>query len=181
MLYRTYSGPLLRRLLRWKSLGPRILRRCQNALSQRTRVASCHLSNALPGTGFGNIKPLTTALHGSHASVTDPITGGPINPGQAFGAIPNQKETFKELQPKLSLRYGLTDDLNFYANWGIGFKSGGFNNQGSAAIVDQNFNQFLGTNVLINDIYRKETSSAFEAGFKGSAANRALTFDLAGH
>ncbi|ATW03064.1 TonB-dependent receptor [Sphingorhabdus sp. YGSMI21] len=113
--------------------------------------------------------------------VTDPITGGPINPGQAFGAIPDQKETFKELQPKLSLRYGLTDDLNFYANWGIGFKSGGFNNQGSAAIVDQNFNQFLGTNVLINDIYRKETSSAFEAGFKGSAANGAITFDLAGY
>ncbi|MEO9599221.1 TonB-dependent receptor [Parasphingorhabdus sp.] len=113
--------------------------------------------------------------------VTDPITGGPINPGQAFGAIPDQQETFKELQPKLSLRYGLTDDLNFYANWGIGFKSGGFNNQGSAAIVDQNFNQFLGTNILINDVYRKETSSAFEAGFKGSAANGALTFDLAGY
>lgn len=113
--------------------------------------------------------------------VTDPITGGPINPGQAFGAIPDQKETFKELQPKLSLRYGLTDDLNIYANWGIGFKSGGFNNQGSAAIVDQNFNQFLGTNVLINDVYRKETSSAFEAGLKGSAANGAITFDLAGY
>ncbi|MEH6660365.1 MAG: TonB-dependent receptor [Parasphingorhabdus sp.] len=113
--------------------------------------------------------------------VTDPITGDPINPGQAFGAIPDQKETFKELQPKVSLRYGLTDDLNIYANWGIGFKSGGFNNQGAAAIVDQNFNQFLGTNVLINDIYRKETSSAFEAGIKGSAANGAITFDLAGY
>lgn len=113
--------------------------------------------------------------------VTDPITGDPINPGQAFGAIPDQKETFKELQPKLSLRYGLTDDLNIYANWGIGFKSGGFNNQGAAAIVDQNFNQFLGTNVLINDVYRKETSSAFEAGIKGSAANGAITFDLAGY
>ncbi|CAO1649523.1 TonB-dependent receptor [Parasphingorhabdus sp. NYA22] len=113
--------------------------------------------------------------------VTDPITGSPINPGQAFGAIPDQKETFKELQPKLSLRYGLTDDLNIYANWGIGFKSGGFNNQGAAAIVDQNFNQFLGTNVLINDVYRKETSSAFEAGIKGSAANGAITFDLAGY
>ena len=74
--------------------------------------------------------------------VTDPITGAPINPGQTGGAIPDKKETFKELQPKLSLRYGLTDTLNFYANWGIGFKSGGFNNQGSAAIVDQNFNQF---------------------------------------
>ncbi|MEO9634350.1 MAG: TonB-dependent receptor [Parasphingorhabdus sp.] len=111
----------------------------------------------------------------------DPITGAPINPGQAFGAIPDQQQTFKELQPKLSLRYGLTDNLNFYANWGIGFKSGGFNNQGSAAIVNQNFNQFIGTNVLINDIFRKETSSAFEVGFKGSAANGAITFDLAGY
>ncbi|MEH6791094.1 TonB-dependent receptor [Parasphingorhabdus sp.] len=113
--------------------------------------------------------------------VLDPITGGPINPGQTAGAIPDQQQTFKELQPKLSLRYGLTDTLNFYANWGIGFKSGGFNNQGSAAIVDQNFNQFIGTNILINDIYRKETSSAFEAGFKGSAANGRITFDLAGY
>ncbi len=112
---------------------------------------------------------------------TDPITGTPINPGQAFGAIPDQQKTFKQLQPKLSLRYGLTDNLNFYANWGIGFKSGGFNNQGSAAIVDQNFNQFIGTNVLVNDIFRKETSSAFEAGFKGSAAGGAITFDLAGY
>ncbi|MEP2101414.1 MAG: TonB-dependent receptor [Parasphingorhabdus sp.] len=111
----------------------------------------------------------------------DPITGAPINPGQAFGAIPDQSETFKQLQPKLSLRYGLSDDINFYANWGIGFKSGGFNNQGSAAIVDQNFNQFIGTNVLINDIFRKETSSAFEAGFKGSLANGRITFDLAGY
>ncbi len=112
---------------------------------------------------------------------TDPITGAPINPGQAFGAIADKEQTFKQLQPKLSLRYGLTNDLNFYANWGIGFKSGGFNNQGSAAIVDQNFNQFIGTNVLINDIFRKETSSAFEAGFKGSAANGAISFDLAGY
>lgn len=112
---------------------------------------------------------------------TDPITGAPINPGQAFGAIADQNETFKQLQPKLSLRYGLTDDVNFYANWGIGFKSGGFNNQGSAAIVDQNFNQFIGTNVLINDIFRKEKSSAFEAGFKGSIANGRVTFDLAGY
>ncbi|WP_417485578.1 TonB-dependent receptor [Maricaulis salignorans] len=112
---------------------------------------------------------------------TDPITGTPINPGQAFGAIPDQKKTFKELQPKLSLRYGLTDTLNFYANWGIGFKSGGFNNQGSAAIVDQNFNQFIGTSIVVNDIFRKETSSAFEAGFKGSAADGAITFDLAGY
>ncbi|MDJ0642180.1 MAG: TonB-dependent receptor [Erythrobacter sp.] len=111
----------------------------------------------------------------------DPFGGGPINPGQAFGPIPNQSESFKQLQPKISLRYALGDDVNLYANWGIGFKSGGFNNQGSAAIVDQAFNQFIGTNVLIEDIFRKERSSAFEAGIKGSLVNGKLTFDLAGY
>ncbi len=114
-------------------------------------------------------------------NATDPFTGGPINPGQAIGPIPPQSETFEQIQPKISLRYELGDNVNLYANWGIGFKSGGFNNQGSAAIVDQAFNQFIGTNVLIEDLYRKETSSAFEAGIKGSAANGKLTFDVAGY
>ena len=113
--------------------------------------------------------------------VDDPITGGPINPGQAFGPIPDQSRKFEKFQPKISLRYALSDDINAYANWGVGFKSGGFNNQGSAAIVDQAFNQFIGTNVLIEDVYRKETSSAFELGVKGSVADGRVTFDLAGY
>ncbi|MEP3050851.1 MAG: TonB-dependent receptor [Erythrobacter sp.] len=111
----------------------------------------------------------------------DPFTGGPINPGQAFGPIADQDATFRQLQPKISLRYGVSDDVNLYANWGIGFKSGGFNNQGSAAIVDQAFNQFIGTNILIEDQFRKESSSAFELGIKGTAFNGRVTFDLAGY
>ncbi len=114
-------------------------------------------------------------------NATDPFSGGPINPGQAFGPIPDQSETFRQFQPKISLRYELTDDLNVYANWGIGFKAGGFNNQGSAAIVDQAFNQFIGTNILIEDQFRKETSSAFEAGIKGELLDGRVTFDLAGY
>jgi len=119
-------------------------------------------------------------------TVFDPITGGPINPGQqvvngVVQPIADQSATFKQLQPKVSLSYELSDDINLFANWGIGFKSGGFNNQGSAAIVDQAFNQFIGTNVLIEDIYRKETSSAFEAGLKSAFANGKITFDLAGY
>jgi iron complex outermembrane receptor protein len=114
-------------------------------------------------------------------NVNDPISGGPINPGQAFGPIPDQSQTFKQFQPKISLRYAVTDDINLYGNWGIGFKSGGFNNQGSAAIVDTALNQFIGTNVLIEDQYRKEVSSAFEMGVKGSALDGAFTFDLAGY
>lgn len=119
-------------------------------------------------------------------AVRDPFTGGAINPGQAIvggnvQAIAPQSGSFKQFQPKISLRYELTDDINLYGNWGIGFKSGGFNNQGSAAIVNSAFNQFIGTNVRINDKYRKETSSAFEAGVKGTLLDGAVTFDLAGY
>ncbi len=116
----------------------------------------------------------------------DPFTGGPINPGQAFGALAPQDATFKQLQPKVSLSYQPTPDLNIYANWGIGFKSGGFNNQGSQAIIDASFNDgvtpgTIDADVLITDRYRKEKSSAFEVGVKGSLLDNAITFDLAGY
>lgn len=114
-------------------------------------------------------------------TATDPFTGGPINPGQAFGALTPKEATFKQLQPKVSLSWQPTDDFNLYANWGIGFKSGGFNNQGSAALIDANFNDFIGADVTINDLYRKETSSAFELGIKGSLLDGSITFDLAGY
>ncbi len=112
--------------------------------------------------------------------VTDPITGGPINPGQAYGPIQGQSKVFEQLQPRISLRYSLADELSIYGTWGVGFKSGGFNNQGSAAIVQQNFVEFFGADVRIEDDYNKETSSAFEAGIKGSLFDDRVTFDLAG-
>ncbi len=37
--------------------------------------ATCHLSEALPGSGLAGIKPLTQAMHTSMASATDPATG----------------------------------------------------------------------------------------------------------
>ncbi len=114
-------------------------------------------------------------------NAVDPFTGGPINPGQAFGAFTPQSKKFKQFQPKISLSYRPSPDFNIYANWGVGFKSGGFNNQGSKAIIDTNFNNFINAGVTIGDLYRKETSSAFEAGVKGSLLNGNLTFDLAGY
>lgn len=119
-------------------------------------------------------------------AVFDPIQGGPINPGQAVVGgvvqpVAPQSKTFKQFQPKISLRYELSDDINLYGNWGVGFKSGGFNNQGSAAIVETALNQFIGTSVVIDDQYRKEVSSAFEAGIKGGLLDGVVTFDLAGY
>lgn len=37
--------------------------------------ASCHQSNALPGTGINGIPSLTQVLHSKHADVPDPLTG----------------------------------------------------------------------------------------------------------
>jgi hypothetical protein len=41
--------------------------------------ASCHLSEALPGSGIDGIKPLTEAIHAHHASVVDPRNGMTLN------------------------------------------------------------------------------------------------------
>jgi iron complex outermembrane receptor protein len=116
----------------------------------------------------------------------DPITGGPINPGQNGGPIPPAANTFKQLQPKVTLTFKPSDDLALFANWGVGFKAGGFNNQGSAAIVDNNFNDgvtpgTINAGVAISGQYRLERSSAFEAGMKGNVFDGRVTFDLAGY
>lgn len=114
-------------------------------------------------------------------TATDPFTGGPINPGQAFGPLVPQSNTYNQFEPKISLSWHPTSQFNLYADWGIGFKSGGFNNQGSAALINANFNQFINAGVNISDQYRKEKSSAFEVGMKGSLFDDRLTFDLAGY
>jgi hypothetical protein len=41
--------------------------------------ASCHASNALPGTGITGIRALTAVIHTKHAGVTDPTTGKLLN------------------------------------------------------------------------------------------------------
>ena len=114
-------------------------------------------------------------------TATDPFTGGPINPGQAFGALTPQAKNFDQLEPKISLSWHPSNQFNLYADWGIGFKSGGFNNQGSAALVNANFNAFINAGVKVDDQYRKEKSSSFEVGAKGTLFDGRLTFDLAGY
>ncbi|ERL46410.1 trans-aconitate 2-methyltransferase protein [Candidatus Micropelagos thuwalensis] len=125
--------------------------------------------------------------------VADPITGGALNPGQdvdgdgVLTAIPSDSETYDELQPKISMNYAVNDETNIYANAGIGFKSGGFNNSGAAQIISNNLVNGptlvdavpVNSEVTIADNYRKETSTAFELGVKGTTGD--LTYELAGY
>lgn len=115
-------------------------------------------------------------------NATDPATGGPINPGlPAEGMIPDASESFDQLQPKISLSWAASDSWTVFGNWGVGFKAGGFNNQGSGAVLEQNFNIPLGSGLNIGDSYDEETSSAFEAGVKGQLFGGSTSVELVGY
>ena len=129
----------------------------------------------------------TTQYINTCDATAPPGTGGAyINPGLcATGNIPNQSKDFDALEPKFSGTWDATDNVTAYGTWGVGFKSGGFNNSGSAVTIN-NFinNPLLGPGapfegdfdpVLLggcasltscDDTYKKETSSTFEVGVK---------------
>ncbi|RME62083.1 MAG: TonB-dependent receptor, partial [Alphaproteobacteria bacterium] len=124
----------------------------------------------------------------------DGIFNDPLNPGLSdlvnpSGVLPDQERAFKKLQPKVSLSWTPIEEITLYANWGVGFKAGGFNNQGSAATVNIFINNAIApfTNggefplVAIEDNFRKETSSAFEAGFKSRLWGGRARFEAAAY
>ena len=108
-----------------------------------------------------------------------------LNPGldpayNPSGVLAPRNATFKQFQPKISATFAAADNINIFANWGIGFKSGGFNNAGSEAIVNGFFNQGIGAGLTISDQFDKETTSAFELGVKGNLTPD-ISFELAAY
>jgi iron complex outermembrane recepter protein len=139
-----------------------------------------------------NLVPVTaTTQYINTCDPADPVPGlDPINPGLcATGNIPSQSETFDELQPKFSLTWDATESLTAYATAGVGFKSGGFNNQGAAATIDLFINQpLLGPGaqfegqyapVNIDDTFDEETSWSYELGVKSQWLDDRLRAELA--
>jgi iron complex outermembrane receptor protein len=133
--------------------------------------------------------------------VGNPRTGFPIgtadtpanyylNPGldpayNPSGIIGDRSATFKQLEPKITISYKLSSDLTLFADWGIGFKAGGFNGGGTAAIVNGYFNPppsagGISAGITVPDLIKKETDSSSEAGIKGRHFN-ALNFELIGY
>ena len=107
-----------------------------------------------------------------------PLGGTPLNPafitdfttGIVTDSIADRSATFTELQPKLSLRVNLSEQFSVFGSYGIGFKSGGFNNIGGTETI-QFFLVDAGTPfgtqlVAPPEFFDKETSGAFELGFK---------------
>jgi len=103
--------------------------------------------------------------------------GAPINPARTTvdEAIPNRSDTYSQFQPKIALRYDMSDSTKIYTSYGVGFRSGGFNSIGSQAVTDYWFNTGdpfglgpVNADLQVRDQYDKEVTSAFEVGFKGN-------------
>ncbi len=83
--------------------------------------------------------------------------------------------TFSATQPKVTLRYKPDQDLTVYADWGRGFRSGGFNQTGVGAVAASE--GILG----VSDIFKAEVADTWEAGVKGELLDRRVQFDFAGY
>ena len=104
----------------------------------------------------------------------------PINPAyNNSDTIPNRDETFSEWQPKISYTYEFTDNLNAYASYGVGFRSGGFNSIGSEATINGTFGTYPTAPEDIRDDYDKETTDTYELGLKSQWLDNSLRVNAA--
>ena len=115
---------------------------------------------------------------------------GPINP--AFNAnpngVPDRNRSFSQWQPKVTLGYAASDNLNWYASYGVGFRSGGFNSIGTEATLDFWFNSSaagdtpgdaVNAQIIVQDEYDKEVTTNIELGFKSKMMNNKVKLNAA--
>ena len=94
-----------------------------------------------------------------------PLTGGTTRPIFATRTNYTADDTFEKFTPRASLSYDLTEELTGYASISQGFKSGGWDMRGDAALVPQTVNG-----------YQPETVTTYELGLKGTAFDRRMSF-----
>ena len=78
--------------------------------------------------------------------------------------------SFDQFTPRVSISYEPRRDLNLYASWGRGFKSGGFDMRGDAVFTPTTVNG-----------YDPEKITSYEVGMKGTFLDRTLFLNMAGY
>lgn len=84
------------------------------------------------------------------------------------------KAEFDLFQPKATIRYNALENLNLYASWGKGFRSGQFNQNGVGAVA-----QAAGVQG-VTDLLAQEETSTYEVGFKSTLAD-GITLNASGY
>jgi iron complex outermembrane receptor protein len=118
----------------------------------------------------------------------EPLGGTPLNPafidldtGEVSSSVGKRSEEFDAVQPKLSLTYDLSDNTTLFGSWGVGFKTGGFNNLGGTEIISLFLVNPDGLPVAPPEIYDEETSSSFEVGFRSTLLDGNLQLNAAAY
>ena len=97
-----------------------------------------------------------------------------------YGGVPDAK--FNNFSPTATLAYQANDNVNVYARWARGYKSGGFNGETDVAgLIGSPFSCTTApgrTSELCNP-YRPEKVDSFELGLKTKLADGKLIFNFA--
>jgi iron complex outermembrane receptor protein len=172
------------------------------ALALRYDVEERDVDNNVPtGANAFAQTPLFAGIYGPTPYINPAYT---VNPAFATTGIPSRSKSYSQLQPKLSLNWKASEQVSWYASYGYGFRSGGFNSSGSEATVNVFYGGLcLGPSTLfdtglgfsvplglpvctpastrnlteVGDDYRKEVSKAAEIGFKSNLLDRTLAFN----
>ncbi len=110
-----------------------------------------------------------TVFRRNYTGLRSPLFGNAAAvPGLVRTNYTNDR-SFEQFTPRVSVSYKPIEDINLYASYGKGFKSGGFDMRGDAVFTPTTVNG-----------YKPETVDAFEAGMKGAFIDRTLFVNLAG-
>ena len=101
-------------------------------------------------------------------------------------AIDRINADFNQFQPKVTLSWAASDQINWYASYGMGFRSGGFNSVGTSDTLNFWFNSGFGgpgeavdAQLQITDDYDKEISRSIELGVKAEYMDRRVRVNAA--
>ena len=96
---------------------------------------------------------------------------GFVRPGFFSGPIPFADDNFS---PEATLRYQATDDINVFASFKTGFKSGGIDN---SALPSNSLSTAAATGDFSSLIFKSERAIGGEIGIKSQWADRSFTFN----
>ncbi len=94
-----------------------------------------------------------------------------VRPGFFSGPIEFNDDNFS---PEVTLRYKATDDINIFASFKTGFKSGGIDN---SALPSNSLSQAALTGDFSSLIFQSEKAKGGEVGFKSQWSDRDVTFN----
>jgi len=112
--------------------------------------------------------------HDHRHQIIDPQSSAGVPAGCTGGSMSacDRNANFSKAQPKFTLNYKPTGNLTLFADWGIGFRSGQFNQAGAASAADL---------PAVFDLTKAESASTAEAGFKASLLGGKLHISATGY